>query len=315
MAELFGDFLLVKRLARGAWSELWLAQPRYAEGVGHVVIKRLLPAMARRKDAIAMLEGEGRLASRLDHRHVVTSSAALVTDNGDWYLVQPHIRGTNLGKLLAYAAQVQVALPLQLRVYIAASAAHGISHAHSRHNPADGQHMAIIHRDLTPANLLVGLDGIVKITDFGIARGRGRKKLTSIGQVRGTLAYMAPEQAADTKIDHRVDIYALGVVIWELLAGRRLYPDLPDFSVLSRIANEVPEAPSTFDDEVDSDLDAFVHRCLQKRPEDRFQSAADVCELLYDWLDDDVPTLQAALATWLAELAKNKRGQMTTLNT
>ena len=307
MAELFGDFLLVRRLARGSWSELWVAQPRYADGVGHVVIKRLLPSMSRRRDAIEMLLGEGRLASRLHHRHVVTSSAALQTEDGDWYLVQPYVPGTNLGKLLAYAARVKVTLPLELRVFIAASAAHGLSHAHTRHNPADGEHMAIIHRDMTPANILVGLDGIVKVTDFGIARGRGRKKLTAIGQVRGTLAYMAPEQAAGGQLDHRVDIYALGVVLWELLTQRRLYSDLPDFSVLSRISNEIPPPPSSHDPEVDSDLDAFVHRCLQKDPDERFQSAIDLCDLLYDWLDQDTPTLRDKLKRWLDELAKASR--------
>lgn len=307
MAELFGDFLLLKRLARGSWSELWVARPRYAEGVGHVVIKRLLPSMVRRKDAIAMLEGEGRLASRLDHRHVVTSSALLETESGYHFLVQPYVEGTNLAKLSAYRARVGAALPLHLRVYIAASVAHGLSHAHTRRNPATSEHMAIVHRDVTPANLLVGLDGLVRVTDFGIARGKGRKKTTSIGQVRGTLAYMAPEQAMGGELDHRVDIYALGVVFWELLAGRRLYPDLPDFTVLSHVTHDIPAAPSTHDSEVDSDLDSFVYRCLQKDPKDRFQAAADVCELLYEWLDADAPSLQAELAAWLAELSKASR--------
>jgi serine/threonine protein kinase len=307
MAELFGDFLLIKRLALGAWSELWVAQPRYAEGVGHVVIKRLLPSMARRKDAIAMLEGEGLLASRLDHRHVVTSSALLETEDGYSYLVQPYVDGTNLSKLLAYRARVRAHLPLHLRVFIAASTAGGLSHAHTRCHPADGEHMAIIHRDLTPANLLVGLDGLVRVTDFGIARGRGRKKTTNIGQVRGTLAYMAPEQAMGGAIDHRIDIYALGVVFWELLAGRRLYPDLPDFSVLSNITHEIPPPPSQFDSEVDSDLDSFVYRCLQKNRDDRFKSAADLRDLLYQWLDADEPALRNELSEWLSELSKASR--------
>ncbi len=307
MAELFGDFLLVKRLARGSWSELWIARPRYAEGVGHVVIKRLLPAMARHRDAIEMLEGEGRIASRLDHRHVVTSSAAMQTDDGHWFLVQPYVEGTNLGKLVAYTTKVRTPIPLELRVFIVAQAAHGLSHAHTRRNPADGEHMGIIHRDVTPANLLVGMDGCVRVTDFGIAQGRGRKKTTRVGQTRGTLAYMAPEQAAGGSLDHRVDIYALGVVFWELLAERRLYPDAPDFTMMTRIAHEVPEPPSAVAGRGDSDLDAFVHRCLQKDPEERFGTMSELCELLYDWLDTDRATLQSALEGFLRGLSEAHR--------
>ncbi|MCO4762001.1 MAG: serine/threonine protein kinase [Myxococcales bacterium] len=307
MAELFGDFLLNRLLARGAWSELWLGMPKDRSDADPVVVKRLLPAMARRKDAIAMLKGEGQLACQFDHPNVVTSSPPLCTADGHWHLVQPYIRGTNLGKLLAYSRRVKFRMPLHLRVFIAAAAAQGLSHAHGRRDSESGEPLHIVHRDITPANLLVSLDGIVRVTDFGIARGRGRKRLTAVGQVRGTLAYMAPEQAAGGEIDARADLYALGVVFWELLSGQRMYPEAPDFALLARIANDTPPPPSSLDDNVDSDLDAYVHRCLQKRPEDRFQSAAALCVLLYQWLDTDQTLLSAELSAWLGELSKASR--------
>ena len=265
-------------------AEIWLAQDRGPEGPRLVVVKRILPGLADRRDLAEMFLDEAQLAAHLDHPNVVKIFEHGELD-GDSFIAMELIEGENLRTVVRRAvAAGRPGMPLPLAVRAIADSARGLHHAHSRVD-ADGRPLGIIHRDVSPQNLLVSYTGRVKVVDFGIAKAATSLTETRTGVLKGKYPYMSPEQVMGRKIDARSDLFSLGVVLWELVCGDRLYRQSTDFLVMQAIVKEPPPPPSTVRDDVPRALDALVVRALAKDPRDRFPTSEAFARALDAFLE------------------------------
>jgi serine/threonine protein kinase len=217
----FGRYQLMHRLAKGGMAELFLAR---AEGPGGfektLALKRILPNLAKDPSFVAMFLSEVKLASRLHHTNIVQ-----IFDcgraGGSYYLVMEYIDGPNLRGLARCAYGQGVSIPLELSAWILAEACEGLAYAHEFCDPATRKPLKLVHRDISLDNILVSREGTVKVVDFGIAKAASQVHRTQTGVVKGKLSYMAPEQLRGLPLDRRVDVYALGIVLYEMLTGRK----------------------------------------------------------------------------------------------
>ncbi|MEZ4404635.1 MAG: serine/threonine-protein kinase [Kofleriaceae bacterium] len=215
----FGHFTLGKRLARGGMAEVFLARQRGPEGFDRrVAVKRILPHLAETADFVRMFLSEARLAARLSHPNIVHIYELGQVD-GDYFIAMEFVDGIHAGQLIAHAEREPV--PAELIARIGADAAGALAYAH-RLEDADGRPLQLVHRDVSPHNLMVSFDGVTKLVDFGIAKAAIKADETRPGIVKGKYAYMSPEQTVGRPLDGRSDVFSLGVVLWELLAGRTI---------------------------------------------------------------------------------------------
>ena len=300
--QTIGTMQLIKPLGSGGMAEAWLARDSDDPDGKLIVVKRLHPQLAARPDSVAMFLDEGTIASRLDHPNIVQTTAPTCCDDV-WLMVMEYVDGYCLRDLVAKAEEHKLCMPPSVAVYIAAAAARGLAHAHERCDPESGEPMAIVHRDITPGNILVGRAGAVKITDFGVAMAVGRRAQTRIGQRKGTAAYMSPEQVQVQAVDHRSDLYSLGVVLYELLTHRPMHGDMAEYLLLQRIVHGEVQPPSEIVPMFGSGLEELCLELLAKEPAKRPKTAAATADCLERWLRDQghknpVVRLQA----WLTQL-------------
>jgi serine/threonine-protein kinase len=271
-------FELVAELATGGMATVYLAR---VSGVGgfqrFVAIKRLHPHLAREPEFIEMFLDEARLAARIHHPNVVSILEIGATEQG-YYIVMEYVEGDTLGRLLSRAAQIGQRLPLEVGLRIMVDMLAGLEAAHELTDD-DGNPLLIVHRDVSPQNVLVGVDGNAKLTDFGVARATSRLSITRAGQLKGKVAYMAPEQAqGDAAVDHRADIFAAGVVLWEVLAGRRLFKADGEAQTLNKVlADPIPSVESAWPG-VPAGLAAITAKALERDRKARYQSALELAE-------------------------------------
>ena len=267
-----GDYELVTRLAAGGMAELFVARRGGLQGFEKfVVLKRILPQLAGNADFVEMFLQEARIAATLEHPNIVQ-----VFDFGqaghDYFFVMPYVHGRDLLAVLRASHQRERRLPLGVVIRIATSVAAGLHYAHE-HRAFDGQPLDIVHRDISPANVLVTFDGHVKVVDFGIAKAAARTNVTRVGVRKGKAAYMSPEQCRGEKLDRRCDIWAIGVVLWEMTMMRRLFRGGNDLALMNRITTMPVEPPSATDPDYPPQLEAIVMRCLQRDREARYETA------------------------------------------
>jgi len=261
----FGRFQLIKKLATGGMAEVFLARQPMGGGTDgrHVVIKRILPHLSGDPAYVKMFQNEARLAAQFSHPNIA-HIFEYGEEAGTWFIAMEFIHGEDLGRLMrqAWATQQWVATPLSLR--IVASACEGLHYAHQR---------SVVHRDISPQNILISFDGSVKVVDFGIARvGTDASSASTSGGIKGKFAYLAPEQAASGPLDARTDVFALGLVLYELLTGVRPLKRDSDMATLMAAAECVIEPPSVAV-EMSGELDEIVMRALAKSPADRYPDA------------------------------------------
>ncbi len=279
-----GGYDILARLSSGGMATLYLGERSGPAGFRkQVAIKVLKGHLARQTKFIEMLIDEARIAARISHPNVVHIEE-LGKDGDEYFLVMEYLHGVALSELLMALARRGLRLRPAMSVAIAMSCASGL---HAAHETRDDERrlLDVIHRDVSPQNILVGARGDVKIIDFGIAKARDRLHVTDAGSgMKGKLRYMAPEQLRGGQLDRRVDIYALGVVLWEMLAMRRLFQGQTDPQVITRImAGELPP-PGAFA-EVPFGLDGVVLKCLAADPERR----PDTARVLRQMLKEAVP--------------------------
>jgi serine/threonine protein kinase len=260
------------KLGAGGMAEVFLAEAVSAGVRQEVVIKRMLPSLAEDAQAAALFREEARLSCAIRHRNVVHVYELL--DEGGLSLVMERLHGVSLDVVLARMREGDAALSAELAAHIVAEASAGVHAAHELTN-AEGQPMALVHRDISPQNLFLTVDGTVKVLDFGIARARDRVVKTDTGLVRGKLQYMSPEQLSSLPVDRRTDVFALGIVLWESLTGRHLYPRKEPLAVIKAILEERPLPPSRLVD-VPAELDAICLRALEHDPAVRYPTAAEL---------------------------------------
>ena len=270
-----GRYEIIKTLARGALTDLLVGRADGMEGFQrYVAIKRLKPELARDVKVFESFVNEARLAAAL-HHHNIVQVHDIGEEHGQPYFAMEYVHGVDLRTLLGKLAKVNQQLPLQHVVSIVASAAAALHHAHEQKGP-DGKSLGIVHRDVTPANILVGYDGNVKVVDFGIAKAAIKRISTDAGVLKGQAPYMSPEQCAGQTVDRRSDVFALGVVLYELATVRRLFKGASEFLTMSAVVNAAIPKPSQYRRDIPQQLEAIMLRALSRNPDERFQSAGDM---------------------------------------
>ena len=267
--QTFGKYELIERIGVGALGEVFRARSSVDGRV--VALKRLLPYLCEDPEVVAMLRLEASLASSLDHPAI-----SKVVDAGEvsgaHYIAYAYVDGRDLRAIHERALRTGGPIPLDVALYIVAQIAAGLAHVHAKKDAA-GNAVGLVHRDVSPSNILVSFDGEVKLSDFGIAYLEGRLDRTPAGQIKGTFSYMSPEQATGGVIDARSDIFSLGVCLWELATGKRLFDGLRLESVLRRIADGVVPSPSSHNPRVSPALEGVILKALAQTSDRRYASA------------------------------------------
>jgi serine/threonine-protein kinase len=271
----FGKYRLLELLASGGMAEVWLAEFAGPGGFAKEVALKLVRAdLASEPELARLFAQEARLASRLGHANVVQVFEFDVLE-GRHYLAMELVRGRTLRQVADRCRESGVRLGLARAVHVGAEVARALAYAHRLTDR--GQPLGIVHRDVSPQNVLVSFEGEVKLADFGIARALGAAERTAPGTLKGKIAYMAPEQARAEPVDARADVFALGVVLWELFAGRRLFARDSEAATLAALLSAEPiSRPSEWNEEVPADLDAAVLSALERDRERRTGSAEEL---------------------------------------
>ncbi|MBV1862516.1 MAG: serine/threonine protein kinase, partial [Nannocystaceae bacterium] len=272
-----GHYRLIRRLAVGGMAELFVA---VAEGAGAfekpVAIKRILPRLAREPEFVKMFFAEAELAASLDHPHI-----AKVLDFGEEgelpYIVMELVHGVDLSDLLRSS---KGPLPDAQAATIAVQVAEALQHVHDHCDLHTGAPLGLVHRDVTPSNVLVGYSGGAKLTDFGIVKATSATQYTATGALKGKLSYLAPEQARCERLDRRTDVYALGLVMYELFTGRRMHRAMSEVALLARVCDGEYTPPSAVRPDIDTAVESIIARALLPDPRDRYTCTRDVSAAL-----------------------------------
>jgi serine/threonine-protein kinase len=288
-----GDYTVLTKLASGGMATVYVGRRRGAAGFERLVaIKCCHPHLRDNQEFSSMFLDEARLAASIRHSNVVGTLD--VHDGESLYLVMEYIEGFSLANLMRHAAQSETAIPPGIAVRVMIDALTGLHAAHELRD-GNGQFLNLVHRDVSPQNVLVGVDGVSRITDFGIAFASARATVTQKGRIKGKFAYIAPEQVKNQPATRRMDIFSAGAVLWEALTGRSLFRRHDDPGTLDAVLNGPIPRPSRFASELPSELDSVLLKALQRNPDDRYATAADFADAL-DGLKLEHATMRAVAA-------------------
>ncbi|MEO8700036.1 MAG: serine/threonine-protein kinase [Kofleriaceae bacterium] len=292
----------MRHLASGGMAEVILARATGIEGFErHVVIKRIRSEQARDARFVQMFLDEARLAASLHHNNIAQVHD-IGQDDGEYFFTMEYVHGEDLRRLLMHVADHDGKVPIEHVITIVASSAAALHHAHEHRGP-DRKRLGIVHRDVSPANILVAYDGNVKVVDFGIAKVSQRTTETHSGLMKGKVAYMSPEQCVGQTVDCRSDIFCLGIVLYELVTVRRLFKGANDFLTMSSITHGVIPAPSELRPDLPPELEAIILKALAMNPADRYQTADEMRVALEEF------AARAQLRSSVTALADYMRGQ------
>lgn len=277
------DYTVIRRIASGGMAELYVGRARGVGGAERLVaLKRVLPEFARDERFVEMFLDEARINITLQHPNIV-QTYDVVQDRGTYLLVMEYLEGADLRQYVRQHLKSRrelVPIPQVLQIGIAVLS--GLHYAHERRS-VEGAPLNIVHRDISPQNIFLTYDGGIRVLDFGIAKASTATSNTETGGVKGKVRYMSPEQSVGGQIDRRSDVYALGVVLYELLTGRRLYDVKGNFAILRAVVEQTPKKPSELHSRVPADLDAIVMKALAKKRRDRYPTALDFQLALEDY--------------------------------
>jgi serine/threonine protein kinase len=273
-----GNYELLEKIAEGGMGELFRAREVGPAGFERIVaLKRIRPSMIEDARSRQMFIEEARIASFVLHPNLVTLFR--FEEEGDrLYLVTELVEGRDLGKLMARSRQQRDPLRIPLAVRIAEQVAQGLDYLHRLSQ--NKQPLQLVHRDVSPQNVLISFDGAVKLTDFGIAYMHRSEPLTQAGILKGKMGYLTPEQLSEAPVDGRADIFCLGIVLWEMLTGARLFQGTSDASILQQVLHKRIPLPSTLNVDVPPALDQVVMRALERDRARRFERAGDMAAAL-----------------------------------
>ena len=271
----FGRYQLLEKIGSGGMAEVFKARMRGEQGFEKIVaIKRIVPHMAANDAFITMFVDEAKLAAQLNHNNI-THIYDLGKVDAWHYIAMEFVEGKDLRTLQKLGKERAYPLPPELALFIAAKIANALDYAHRRPAP-DGTELNLVHRDVSPQNILISYEGDIKLCDFGIAKAASKVSTTISGALKGKLQYMSPEQAWGKRVDRRSDIFSLGAVLYEMLTGAPLFEGDTDMSVLERVREGDVEPPSARGVEVCKRVDQIVLKALSKNPQDRYQNASEM---------------------------------------
>jgi len=296
----FGKYTLIARLGSGGMAEAHLAMLHGSMGFQKlVVLKRMHASLGRDQHFVQMFVDEARLAARLNHPNVVSTTEVGEVD-GDYFIAMEYLEGLSLDRVVRKYLGDGGSMPIGLLLRVACDALEGLHHAHELRD-FDGRPLQVVHRDVTPSNIFVTADGMGKVLDFGIAKAALQDEATRTGMLKGKLAYMAPEQFYPSPIDRRADLWSMGVLLWEMITGRRLFKAANDAVTYKNIAGMAVPPLREFRADAPEGLDAALGRALERDREHRYADAESMRRAL------DVFVREGACATSRADVAAEMR--------
>jgi len=275
----FGKYILFERINVGGMAEIFLARSRGIHGFKRMMaIKKILPTMAEDKEFINMFIDEARIASGLSHANIVQIFELSKYEN-DYYIAMEYVHGKDLRYIQERLTPGRKPMPLPLAILIAYRICEALDYAHSRRD-SSGRPMGIIHRDISPQNVIISYEGEVKICDFGIAKAANRSQKTQAGVLKGKFGYMSPEQVRGLPLDGRSDLFTVGTLLYEMVTLQRLFLGESDFSTLEKVRNADVVPPSAYNKDIPQELEEIILKALAREVEDRYQNAGEMADAL-----------------------------------
>jgi Protein kinase domain len=297
----YGRYSLLERVASGGMAEVFRATRKGVEGFEKVVaVKRILPHLSSNKDFVDMFIAEAKMVASLSHPNIVQIFDLGKIDDS-YYIAMEFVEGRDLRSILTRTRARGTLLGVDLAAIVVSKVGAALEYAH-RHRDGEGRELRIVHRDVSPQNILLSNEGEVKLVDFGIAKAASKASHTDSGSLRGKLLYMSPEQAWGKSLDKRSDLFSLGAVFFEILTGHVLFSGSSEMSILERVREARFPSPSSLNPAVPIDLDAVVTRALKKNPNERYQDASEMLQDLESYLRRRPAAGSADLARFVARL-------------
>ncbi len=276
-------YTVIERLDAGGMAEVFKGKATTIQGIEKLVaIKRILPSLTRNKKFVAMFLDEARLSMSLNHANIVQVFDVGVADN-TYFIVMEYVDGTNLKVVQDSLARAGARIPTAQAIFITMEVCRALAYAHAKKD-IEGRPLNIVHRDISPPNIMLSKEGEVKITDFGLAKAQSQIETTEPGVVKGKFSYLSPEAAYGEEVDHRTDIFSTGIVLWEMLAGRRLFKGKNDLETVELIRECQVPGLAQFNPEVTPELEQVVLKALARTPDDRYQSAQEFGDALAGYI-------------------------------
>jgi serine/threonine protein kinase len=276
---ILGKYEILRAFARGGMAELYLARPCSLPGFEKLIaVKRVLPELAGRRDVVEMFLDEARLAATLEHPNVIQTHDVGIVD-GSYFMAMEFLHGENLNTILRTLEEKKRRLAPEIAIDITIKICAGLHYAHEKHG-SDGKSIGIVHRDVTPQNVIVTYEGGVKLVDFGVAKAATHEAETRYGTIKGKLAYLSPEQCRCEELDRRSDLFSLGILLYEMTLGRRPFQGPSDIALIKQIEEQPVAPPRTIDPNYPEALERVVMRALERDRENRPQTALQLGEEL-----------------------------------
>ncbi len=279
----FGKYYLLDRISVGGMAEVFKAKAFGVEGFERLIaVKRILPSIAEDEEFITMFIDEAKIAVQLQHANI-----AQIFDLGkvgdSYFIALEYVSGKDVRTIFDRLRKVGQSIPIPMVAYVTMKVCEGLDYAHNKKDAA-GRDLNLVHRDVSPQNILISYDGEIKLIDFGIAKAAGKAGKTQAGILKGKFGYMSPEQVRGLPLDRRSDIFAVGICMWEMITGERLFIGESDFSTLEKVRNVEITPPSSYNRRIPEDLETIILRALSKEVEDRYQTAMDLHDDLQSWM-------------------------------
>ena len=278
-------YQITERLDHGGMAEVFRGVAESMEGFKKsVAIKRILPNLTKNQKFVSMFLDEARLSLFLQHANIVQVFDISKTPDNAYFLVMEYVDGCNLKSLIERQKQKGRRIEVAHTIYIAMECCKALNYAHSLEHPETGEPLGIVHRDISPPNILLSKNGEIKLVDFGLAKANSQIESTDPGVVKGKFSYLSPEAASAQPVDHRADIFAVGIILWEMFTGRRLFYGETDYQTVELVRQARVPSVAALNPEIEPELEAIVRKALARDAEERYQSAADLADALAQYL-------------------------------
>ena len=278
-------YTITERLDHGGMAEVFRGVAESMEGFKkNVAIKRILPNLTKNQKFVSMFLDEARLSLFLQHANIVQVFDISKTPDNAYFLVMEFVDGCNLKGLIERQKQKGKRIDVGHTIYLMIECCKALHYAHSLEHPETNEPLGIVHRDISPPNILLSKNGEVKLVDFGLAKANSQIEATDPGVVKGKFSYLSPEAASGLPVDHRADVFAVGIILWELFTGKRLFYGDTDYQTVELVRQARVPSLTAHNSEIEPELDQVVRKALAQDPDDRYQNAADLGDALAQFL-------------------------------
>ena len=309
MASVHQRYRIIDKIDAGGMAEIYRGVAISIEGFEkQVAIKRILPNLCQNEQFVTMFLDEARLSMQLNHANIVQIFDIGKVDD-TYFVAMELVDGANLRRVMQRALDRGLQVPIAIACYMMMGVADALAYAHEKVD-GSGQPLHIVHRDVSPPNVLLSRQGEVKLTDFGMAKAASNAQISDAGVVKGKFSYLSPEAASGQPVDHRADVFAVGIILWELLCGRRLFVGKTDLDTVELVRQGEVQKPSALRPDVDAELDRLVLRALAKNPKRRFQSAREMEQELASYVfKHNLRATGADVSAFLRELLSDSAAE------